>query len=202
MKLSQSISKRDQIIQAAAQLVHMKGFHRTSVDDILVAAEAGKGQFYHYFRSKDEVGLAIVDRAAAHIRSTLLERLAHERGLEAIDWMLDCLIKTARQTQCEGGCPLGNLAAEMSDHHEEFRVKLARIFEAWRHVVEQTISAAQRRGEIAPDVDAEDVAFLVLSTIEGGILLAKVDHDVRVMERSFEGLKRCLRRLERTTFHG
>jgi TetR/AcrR family transcriptional repressor of nem operon len=202
VSVPQTISKRDQIIQAAAQLVHIKGFHRTSVDDILVAADAGKGQFYYYFKSKDEVGLAIVDRAAAHIHSTMLERLANEQGLEAIEWMLDYLIRAARQTRCEGGCPLGNLAAEMSDHHEEFRVKLARVFEAWRVMVERTLRAAQRRGEIAPDVEAEEVAFLVLSTIEGGILLAKVEHDVRVMERSFEGLKRCLRRLGRTEYNG
>lgn len=195
MRVSQTITKRDQIIRAAAQLVHRKGFHRTSVDEILETAEAGKGQFYHYFKSKDEVGLAIVDRASAQIHATLLERLDQGQGLEAIDWMLDCLIKTARQRQCGGGCPLGNLAAEMSDLDEEFRLKLARIFESWRIMIERTLRAAQQRGEITPDVGAEELSFLVLSTIEGGILLAKVEHDVRVMERSFEGLTRCLRRL-------
>ncbi|HUJ79414.1 MAG TPA: TetR family transcriptional regulator C-terminal domain-containing protein [Nitrospiria bacterium] len=202
MSYPEAISKREQIIQAAAQLVHLKGFHRTSVDDILVAAEAGKGQFYHYFKSKDEVGLAIVDRAAAQIHSRMLERLAQRPGLEAIEWMLDCLIGSAKQTQCEGGCPLGNLAAEMSDYHEEFRLKLARIFEAWRVMVERTLTAAQRRGEIPSDVEVVEVAFLVLSTIEGGMLLAKVEHDVRVMERTFEGLKRCLRHLGRTASDG
>jgi len=195
MRGSQTISKRDQIIRAAAQLVHVKGFHRTSVDEILEAAVAGKGQFYHYFKNKDEVGLAIVDRAATQIHSTLLERLDQGQGLEAIEWMLDCLIKTARQRQCGGGCPLGNLAAEMSDLDEKFRLKLARIFEVWRGMVERTLRVAQQRGEIKLDVEVEALSFLVLSTIEGGILLAKVEHDVSVMERSFEGLKRCLERL-------
>jgi len=195
MRATQSISKRDQIIQAAARLVHVKGFHRTSVDDILQAAEAGKGQLYHYFKNKDDIGLAIVDRAAAQIRSTLFERLERGEGIEAVEWMLDCLISTARRTQCGGGCPLGNLAAEMSDLHEEFRSRLAGIFESWRVVVEQTLQQAQARGQIRPDVEVGALSFLVLSTIEGGILLAKVGHDVRVMERSFEGLKGCLARM-------
>ena len=195
MRAAQTIPKRDQIIEAAARLVHLKGFHRTSVDDILEAAEAGKGQFYHYFKSKEEIGLAIVDRAAARMRSTLLERLEEGQGLEAIEWMLDCLVKTAMQAQCGGGCPLGNLAAEMSDHHEAFRRKLALIFESWRGVVEQTLKMPQARGQIRPDVGVESLSFLVLSTIEGGILLAKVERDVRAMEHSFEGLKGCLERL-------
>jgi TetR/AcrR family transcriptional repressor of nem operon len=195
MRVSHATTKRDQIISAAAQLVHVKGFHRTSVDEILETAEAGKGQFYHYFKNKDEVGLAIVDRAAAQIHATLLERLDQGQGLEAIEWMLDCLIKTARQRQCGGGCPLGNLAAEMSDLDEEFRLKLAHIFKSWRVMIERTLQAAQQRGEIAANVGVEALSFLVLSTIEGGILLAKVEHDVRVMERSFQGLTRCLRHL-------
>lgn len=196
MKTTQAIPKRDQIIHAAAMLVHVKGFHRTSVDDILTAADAGKGQFYHYFKNKDDVGLAIVDRAAAQIRATLFERLERGEGIEAIDWMLDCLVRTARETQCGGGCPLGNLAAEMSDHQEEFRSRLAHIFESWRSVVERTLRTAQTRGQIRPDVEIEGLSFLVLSTIEGGILLAKVGRDVRVMERCFEGLKGSLGRLK------
>jgi TetR/AcrR family transcriptional repressor of nem operon len=196
MKTIQSISKRDEIIHAAALLVHVKGFHRTSVGDILDAADAGKGQFYHYFKNKDDVGLAIVARAAAQIRSTLFERLEQGEGIEAIEWMLDCLVRTARETRCGGGCPLGNLAAEMSDHHEEFRSRLAQIFESWRAVVERTLRTAQARGQIRPEVEIEELSFLVLSTIEGGILLAKVERDVRVMERCFAGLKGCLGRLK------
>jgi TetR/AcrR family transcriptional repressor of nem operon len=195
MRTTQSIPKREQILEAAARLVHIKGFHRTSVEDILGAAEAGKGQFYHYFRSKDDVGLAIVDRAAAQMGSTLLKRLEDGRGLDAIVGMLDCLVATARENQCGGGCPLGNLAAEMSDLHEEFRSKLALIFESWRGVVERALRAAQLRGEIRSDVEIEELSFLVLSTIQGGILLAKVKRDVRVMEQCFDGLKECLGQL-------
>ncbi|MBI3621270.1 MAG: TetR family transcriptional regulator C-terminal domain-containing protein [Nitrospirae bacterium] len=195
MRAIQPISKREQILEAAARLVHIKGFHRTSVEDILDAAEAGKGQFYHYFRSKDDVGLAIVDRAAAQMGSTLLKRLEEGQGLDAIDEMFDCLVATARENQCGGGCPLGNLAAEMSDLHEEFRSRLALIFESWRGVVERALRTAQLHGQIRSDIKVEELSFLVLSTVQGGILLAKVKRDVRVMEQCFEGLKACLGRL-------
>ena len=193
----QTTPKREQIIDVAARLVHLKGYHSTSLDDILDAAGAGKGQFYHYFKNKDELGLAIVDRAAAQIRSSLLERVERGEGLRAIQWMLHCLITTARRTQCGGGCPLGNLAAEMSDLDEQFRRKLANVFESWRDVVERTLRAAQRRGELRPEVDVEPLSFLILSTIEGAILLAKVQHDARVMERCFQGLWDGIERLQR-----
>ncbi|MEW6323906.1 MAG: TetR family transcriptional regulator C-terminal domain-containing protein [Nitrospirota bacterium] len=187
-------AKREQIIEQAAKLVHLKGFHHTSVDDILEASGAGKGQFYHYFQSKNELGLAIIDWGAGRMRSTLLEKVEQGQGLEAIQWMLRCVLETARAARCNGGCPLGNLAAEMSDVHEPFRRRLAEVFESWRAVVARTLAAAQRRGEIGPDADVANLSSLILSTVEGAILLAKVQHDARVMERSFEGLWECMKR--------
>jgi len=189
--------KREQIITAAAELVHLRGYNHTSLDEILDAADAGKGQFYHYFASKEELGLAIVDRAAARIRATLLERVERGQGLAAIRWMLRCLTDTAKRTKCGGGCPLGNLAAEMSDVRETFRRKLAGVFELWRQVIERALITAQRRGELRPGVNARQLSFLILSTIEGAILLAKVQHDARVMERCFQGLWLCVEQLQR-----
>jgi TetR/AcrR family transcriptional repressor of nem operon len=196
MRGVQSLPKREQIIEVAAELVHRRGFHHTSLDAILNAAGAGKGQFYHYFKNKNELGLAIIDRAATQVRSTLLERLERGEGLEAIRWMLRCLTDTARQAQCGGGCPLGNLASEMSDLDEEFRRKLAAVFEQWRDVVEQVLTAAQGRGELRPDADAAQLSFLILSTIEGAILLAKVQHDPKVLEQCFGGLWCCVEQFQ------
>jgi TetR/AcrR family transcriptional repressor of nem operon len=198
MRQLQPIPKREQIITAAAKLVHLRGYNHTSLDEILAAADAGKGQFYHYFSSKEELGLAIVDRAAARIRATLLERVEQGQGLAAIRWMLRCLTDTAKRTKCGGGCPLGNLAAEMSDVRETFRRKLAGVFELWRRVVERALITAQRRGELRPGVNARQLSFLILSTIEGAILLAKVQHDARVMDRCFQGLWLCVEQLQQS----
>lgn len=194
--MTRQLSKREQIIGAAAKLVHRKGFHHTSLNEILEAAGAGKGQFYHYFDSKDELGLAIIDWGADRMRGTLLQRVGEGQGLEAVRWMLDCLLETAKKNGCNGGCPLGNLAAEMSDLEEPFRRKLAGVFESWRLAVERTLTVARRRGEIRPDADVKRLSFLVLSTVEGAILLAKVQRDPRVMERCFQGLWECMEGLQ------
>jgi TetR/AcrR family transcriptional repressor of nem operon len=194
MATAQAILKRGEIIDAAARLVHRKGFNYTSLDEILDAAGAGKGQFYHYFKSKEALGLAIIDRAAAQMQASLLSRIEQGQGIEAIEWMLECLIETAERTHCGGGCPIGNLAAEMSDLHEGFRIKLAGVFEVWRMTIEQVLAAARKRGEIRRDVKIRQLSYFILSTIEGAILLAKVQQRADVMVRSFKELRVYLRR--------
>src|SRR5437867_3013700 len=64
---------REQIVQVATRLMAVRGYHRTSLEDVLRESGAGKGNFYHHFRSKEELGYAILDR---------LVRLFTERTLE------------------------------------------------------------------------------------------------------------------------
>src|ERR671931_45571 len=61
-KAREGKSTREVVIQAATRLIHLKGYQNTSIDDVLTASGVGKGNFYHYFRSKEDLGYAILDR--------------------------------------------------------------------------------------------------------------------------------------------
>jgi AcrR family transcriptional regulator len=116
-------------------LVHVRGFNNTSVDEILRESGVGKGNFYYYFRSKDELGFAILDRGLERIGTDLIEKNFNtdKDPWEHILDFLDSMVERARQGDCTGGCLLRNLAVEMSDIHEEFRRRLNKAFnQDWR----------------------------------------------------------------------
>jgi len=110
-------STREDIVDAALRLVHVRGFNNTSVEDILKESGFGKGNFYYYFKSKDELGFAILERVLEHLNSELIEKSFDQskNPWQQLNDFLDELVERARQRECSGGCILGNLAVEMSD---------------------------------------------------------------------------------------
>jgi TetR/AcrR family transcriptional regulator, transcriptional repressor for nem operon len=188
-------STRDAIVVAATRLMQVKGYTATSLDDVLRESGVGKGSFYHFFRSKEELGHAILDTIVQGFIARTVDPCFSEAAVKPITQIrcfLDRVVATQRAGNCVGGCPLGNLASELSDVHEGFREKLAEVFSTWRARLTRALEQAQRRGEARPECRPESVAHFVVASLEGAILMAKVTKDIRVMEQCVEELKRYL----------
>jgi TetR/AcrR family transcriptional repressor of nem operon len=195
VKGKQGKSTRDLLIESATKLIHLKGYQNTSLDDVLTASGVGKGNFYHYFRSKEDLGYAILDRVIDAF---------FERGLEpcftdpegARLTQIRCFLGRVREgmhaRNCSGGCVFGNLAAELSDVHEGFRTRLTSLFSRWRERLTTALEDAQRRGEVTPDCRPDAVAHFLVASLEGAMLLAKVTKDIAVMDRCVEEMNRYL----------
>ncbi len=191
-KSQKGAATRDQILNAASRLIHVQGYQSTSLDDVLRESGVGKGNFYYYFKSKEELGYAIIDR---------IRRAFIERGLEPafadtdadpigqLHAFFDRVLDSQRQRNCVGGCAMGNLACELSDVHEGFRQQLAGIFDVYRDHLAETIRRGQQSGRVRPDADATRVAQFLVGGLEGAILLGKVTRDITVIERCVEELK-------------
>ncbi|MFB3816632.1 MAG: TetR/AcrR family transcriptional regulator [Candidatus Methylomirabilales bacterium] len=187
---------KEHILDAATRLIHLRGFHNTSIDDILRESGVGKGNFYYYFKSKDELGFATVERAAAQIREQLIARsFAPGRDpWEQLEAFLELVVSLAHQTRCQGGCPLGNLAIEMSDIHEEFRCRLHRAFEEVRGHIEAALRQARAEGSLQPETDVPRLAHFILAAFEGAFMLGKLHKDPGVMAGVIQELKESLAR--------
>ena len=186
---------RDQILNAAARLIHVQGYQSTSLDDVLRESGVGKGNFYYYFKSKEDLGYAIIDRITqGFVERSLGPAFADASAdpVEQIHGFLDRVLEAQRQRKCVGGCVMGNLAAELSDVHEGFRQRLAGIFDVWRTHLAEAVSRGQARGRLRADMDASRVAQFLVAGLEGSMLLSKVTKDITVMERCVEELKRHL----------
>jgi TetR/AcrR family transcriptional repressor of nem operon len=182
---------REQILDAASRLVHVRGFNNTSVDEILKECGVGKGNFYYYFKSKDELGFAVLDRSLERIRAELDEK-SFDPGKDPwqqIDVFLGFLVHRARQQDGSGGCILGNLAVEMSDIHEEFRRRLNKAFDRLRSRIEDSLNQAKAQGTLRPDADIPRLAHFIVAGFEGAFMMGKLHKDADVVAGVVEELK-------------
>lgn len=176
---------RDIIIRSGAELIAQKGFGATGINAVLSAIKVPKGSFYHYFKSKDDFGLAVIesysrdyeiklDAILGDTTRTPLERLRNyfQAGI-------------ADMTACgyARGCLIGNLGQELAAQSELFRARLDEVFTGWEKRFAGCIEEAQRRGELDHSIAPEELAGFLLSGWEGAILRAKVVKSVDPMRR-------------------
>ena len=188
-------STREAILEAASRLIHVHGYNHTSLDDVLRESGVGKGNFYYHFKSKEELGYAILDQIIASFLERTLEPCfadPEERALSQIRCFIDRVLEAQRERNCVGGCPLGNLASELSDVHEGFRARLASVFSTWRERLTLVLRRAQSGGEVSAACRPEAVADFLVASLEGAILLTKLTKDIAVMEQCVAEMKRYL----------
>ena len=186
---------KDHIIDVASRLMHLRGYNYTSVNDVLKESGVGKGNFYYYFRSKEELGYAIIESNLRRFSDHVLERAFgnHKDALTQVDDFLDMILELQRQRNCAGGCPMGSMAMEMSDIHEGFRKKFQEVFEGWRRQVAGALQRAKAAGQLSDDLEPTRLAQFVIAGVEGGVLLMKVKKDIKILESCFKELKNHIR---------
>ncbi|HTO13680.1 MAG TPA: TetR family transcriptional regulator C-terminal domain-containing protein [Candidatus Binatia bacterium] len=188
-------STREAIIEAATRLMHVGGYQHTSLDDVLRESGVGKGNFYYHFRSKEDLGFAILEQLISRFVERTLEPCFSDplgARLEQIRCFLDHVLEAQRKSNCVGGCAMGNLASELSDVHEGFRARLASVFTAWRVRLTTALTEGQGRGEVVASCRPAATAQFLVAGLEGGILLTKVSKDIAVLEQCVSELKRYL----------
>src|ERR1700730_17135674 len=116
-------ASRERIVERAAELFAERGIATMTVDDVLAAAGAGKGQFYHYFRGRDELAAAAVGFRCAQVVAGLTQALGGVSSLAGFE-----------QAGLPG-CPIGTLAAEVADRNEDARLQAAAGFDAWERLL-------------------------------------------------------------------
>lgn len=180
---------RDQIIHAAAELIWRQGYHNTSVDEIIRDAGICKGNFYYYFSSKEDLGLAVIDVwVQGYEEEVFAHAVADDRPpLRRLEDFLDATV----QAQAENGfpgCPLGRMALEMGDLQESFRCRLDQAFDRFR----RSLAGSLREAGLDA-VDAGSLARFLLAATQGGFLLTKVERDGAVLQGVADQLKAQLR---------
>jgi len=153
-----------------------QGFNSTGIDAVLKRAKVPKGSFYHYFSSKQEFGLNVLDHFADGINRIFTSFLTDESAtpLTRMKNCVDSLVARFEENNCSIGCIAANLGQEMADQSEEFREKLADIFRSWIRHFEQCLSEARDAGEIRKDLSPAYAAECFLSGFEGALLVSKV----------------------------
>ncbi len=184
---------REHIVAIGADLIWRGGYSRTSVDDIIRSADVSKGTFYHHFSSKEVLGLAVVDTwteyFGAHISANLSDDNSAEENLHAI---LDAMV-SAQEENGYLGCPLGRLALEMGDVSETLRRRLQQGFDGLSGLFSDYLMQAG-----FSESEATEQGRYLLATLEGALMLEKVNGGGRVLDGLVATMKADVSRLVTT----
>ncbi|WP_227523866.1 TetR/AcrR family transcriptional regulator [Kangiella profundi] len=187
---------RQNILQVAFEEILLKGYQGLRVDEVLKQTGFTKGAFYHHFKSKKELGHAVIDE--------VLKPWIHERWIEPLKQVKDPindLIKMMNDSRAEinikelhTGCPLNNLTHEMSPLDESFRVRIVAIWEIWYEALAETFERGQEAGIIRKDVNPHNIARFLIATIEGIIGQCKC----YMSDQAFDEAGKCLQEYVKT----
>jgi len=177
---------RDRIVAAASQLVFERGVASTSVDDVQKAAGVSASQLYHYFDDRQMLIRAVIAHQIRAVLDNQQPWLGRLDSIEALRAWRDLLVGIQRNMNCQGGCPLGTLAGELSESWPDFRMDLSAGFDLWETAIRQGLRAMHDRGDLRRDVDPDRLATATLAAVEGGLLLTQVHRRTAPLEAALD----------------
>jgi len=185
---------RLKILEAAFQEMHKHGFQGLRIDQVLKKTDLNKGALYHHFASKQVLGYAVLDEL---IKPRIIELFVSplnkfDDPLQAIHNIVEGIGHSANSESLTLGCPLNNLAQEMSAIDEGFRKRIEKIFQFWLTAIADALIKGQEQGFVNPSIRVEDSAVFILSSVEGAIGMTKNHQNKDIFFRCSKELKRYL----------
>lgn len=186
---------KDRLIAATQELLWERGYAATSPKDILQKAEAGQGSMYHHFSGKQDLAVTALEETAAGMRVSA-EMLLHGEG-SPVDRVKAYL---TRQRDSLKGCRIGRMTYDTNvltspELLAPVTQTLAWLVETLAGVIAEGIECGQLRA----DVDAREVASMVVATIQGGYVLARAGQDPAAFDAAVRGALQSLAALEQST---
>ncbi|WP_078119862.1 TetR/AcrR family transcriptional regulator [Thiosocius teredinicola] len=185
---------RTRILSTARELFHGRSYADVGIKEICDLAKVQKGSFYHFFPSKQDLAMAVIEDMADEWAHGFIAE-AFDKALpplERLDYLVDAAYYWQKAAKdLEGrmpGCLFGNLALEVSTRDDVLRAKVHAVFEKASSQFHETLVEAVERGDIAP-LDAAATSQAMLAYLEGVILLAKTGNDPEIVARLGPAIK-------------
>ena len=165
---------RQEIIRKAAPIFNQRGYDGAALSDLMKATGLEKGGIYRHFESKQQLAAEALDYAWKLALDTRLE------GTQSISNTVDRLQQIVRNFRdrraglVPGGCPLLNTAIDSDDGNPRLREKARRALGSWLERLRSIIEEGRRRREISGDVDSSELAMLIVSTLEGSLMVSRL----------------------------
>lgn len=190
--MSKGDETKAMIVQEAAALFNQQGYAGSSISDIMRVTGLKKGGIYNHFESKDDLALQAFDYAVGQIQKRYRQAWASkEHSIERLQAIIDVFriyIDNPEHPIIKGGCPLLNTAIESDDAHPALKEHAQRAMNSWRELFRKIIGKGIKKGEIRPNVDADEIASILISTLEGSVMMSKLYSDSIHVERAIRHL--------------
>ncbi|GBE90442.1 TetR/AcrR family transcriptional regulator [Nostoc cycadae] len=191
--MSKGEETKTKILQQAAELFNQQGYAGSSISDIMRVTGLQKGGIYNHFSSKDELALQAFDFAIALVsqRTRAAVRSKHD-AIDRLEAIMEVFSSFVEHPPIKGGCPLLNTAIESDDAHPALRDRAQQAMNSWRNLITQIITKGIDRSEIRPEVNADEVATIMIATLEGAIMMSKLYDDIIHIQRVINHLKQYI----------
>lgn len=175
---------KEKLIKAGARAMLAKSYHAVGIQEILSAVEVPKGSFYHYFESKEDFGVAIIEYYGEQLAKSISTKLASQEsspGIRLKEYFLS-IRDYYSQRGYHQGCLVAKLATEVAEASPRMRTALKSQFDQWCHLVAVCIQEGQQTGDIPATYNPEDLAEFIYSSWEGALIRMQVNHDVAALD--------------------
>jgi len=185
----------ERLIETASELWHSRSYADVGVNEICEHAGVRKGSFYHFFASKQDLALAVIDSFWSRARTRLLaaaldpEARPLEKFMKLVESEYEVQRSLKDSTGSTFGCPFGNLAGEMSTQDDVLRQRLTELFYELAEHLEGILDEAVAAGEI-PAQDTRATAIAIEAYVEGVLLFAKTANDPELIKQLAPGILR------------
>lgn len=173
---------RNHILKESRRLFTLKGFHNTSINEIITVTGVKKGNLYYHFPSKEELGLAVLVGAKDEFFKIFDDSLVGDNSALKIINSCNFIMAMMQQTNFVGGCLFGNTALEMIDSNPRFGMIIQEVFSHWTGRIEHELINATKSGLLNNPVPPDALATAIVAILEGGIMLSRVYKNKNALE--------------------
>ena len=184
---------RARIVNAAAELIYVKGADATTLGEILVAGAASKSQFRQHFTDKDDLVRAVISFRAEEVLAKQTRRLAKVDSFRGLDLWREALLQRNALRRGAWGCELGSLSSQLSDNDDDARRRLVDAFRDWERLLAEAFARMRDNRLLADDIDPAAMATSVMAAVQGGYLLAQLARDSAPMKLALDMALRHVR---------
>ncbi|WP_343328377.1 TetR/AcrR family transcriptional regulator [Polaribacter staleyi] len=195
--MTKASNTRHNILEKAFELIYKKGYQTTSIDEIIATTKVTKGAFYYHFKTKDEMGIAIINEIVKPImqKSVIFPLQNTENPIEEIYLMTKSLLLENNFLKLEYGCPAGNLSQEMTPWNSEFTKALKELIVEWQTSIENNIKKGIEDGKVRSNINPKQVAYFIISSYWGIRNFGKISNNNDCYNSYLEELKSYLSNL-------
>jgi AcrR family transcriptional regulator len=171
-RLGRQSQTRERLVRTAGELFWQQGYAQTGVSSIMKRARATSGSFYHFFSTKDDLLVAVIEAVADKLESEVLgpAEAASADPIERIGAVMGAYRRSIEADPADFGLPVGNLVSELGSRHEEARTRIDAVLESFTNRVADWL--ADDGDRIPRRIDRHGIATLVVATLEGAAVVA------------------------------
>ncbi len=182
---------RRKIVAAAAPIFNRRGFEGSSLNELMEATGLKKGGIYRHFSSKEELAAEAFDytwEAAWNARLLHVDEKAN--GIEKLQQLIANFVD--HRSPVAGGCPILNTATDADDGNPVLRARVAKALRSWVARLQTIVQQAKERGETRASVDPKTVATLIVASLEGALMMSRLERNDDPLRRVQQHLNRYL----------